>query len=332
MKNPRPESTPRDPAPLRPAEARGAKSPIMGRSNPEQKLAKFKKSKNRKPPLRPAHLPQTAQDRSPKPKAAIKSALTPIPKPASLKPRGAETAKSLTALIAEQQRTSSSQRGLGQGGSGQSGSGQKSLSQKSSKQKSSGQKSSQRRQAARSSFPLEKRVRRWIDDTKLALESPHPNTLEQLSARGTWTDAFGYVCLSAFLTALLVFRTGWHGMLAMFVLTILAYAVFVVVTYIAALRQDGDGQLEGIAYATALFWSVVAPFTALVPFIFGGAWIPAAILVQAFTASTYALRVLNGTVWMNYNAQWNAMTAGIAAASASVLLISFTLFAPLLRG
>ena len=175
-------------------------------------------------------------------------------------------------------------------------------------------------------------MRRWLDDTKLALESPHPNTLEQLSARGTWTDAFGYVALSAFLTALMGFRTGWHGMLAIFVLTILAYGVFVVVTYIAALRQDGDGQLEGIAYATALFWAVVAPFTALLPFVFGGAWIPAAILVQAFTASTYALRVLNGTVWMNYNAQWNAMTAGIAAASITVLLISFTLFAPLLRG
>jgi hypothetical protein len=288
----------------------------MGRGNIEQKLAKFKKSKNRKPPLRPAHLPQTVQSLSVKSKAVPKTALSPIPKPASAQPKAAaakprvgETAKSLNARIIEKQRPASGQ-------------------------SSSSKKSSKRRQSVRPAFqiPFEKRVRRWLDDTKLALESPHPNTLEQLSARGTWTDAFGYVSLSALLTALLVFRTGWHGMLATFILTILAYAIFVVVTYIAALRQDGDGQLEGIAYATALFWAVVAPFTALLPFIFGGAWIPAAILVQAFTASTYALRVLNGTVWMNYNAQWNAMTAGIAAASASVLLISFTLFAPLLRG
>jgi hypothetical protein len=179
---------------------------------------------------------------------------------------------------------------------------------------------------------MRKTLTSWIDDTKLALESPHANTLEHLGARGGWRDALGYVAVSATLTALLTVRTGWKGMIAMLVLTVLSYAIFVYATHFAVTKQDGDGKLESVAYATALFWAPLAPFTALLPFIFGAAWIPAAILVQILSTFVYALRVLNGTVWLSYNGQMNALTAGIAASSLSVLVLGFTVFSPLLRG
>jgi hypothetical protein len=179
--------------------------------------------------------------------------------------------------------------------------------------------------------PALRRVRGWLEDTRLALESPHANTLERLGKRGKLTDAFGYVALSAVLTGVLALRAGALASLFLAVLIVAAFAVFVYSAHWSALRQGGTGKLEGLAYASALYWAILAPFTALVPFVFGAAWIPAAVLIQIFASVAYMLHVLNGTLWVNYTQQWNALSTAIAAASVGVLLLSFALLPPLLR-
>ncbi len=322
MKNPRAESPARRPAPIRPPEERGGKSPVMGRGDIQKKLAKFKNPKSRKPALRPAHLAPE------KPPAATKPASSKRSDKASERhePPVSSLARAKPALPAQQSSAQAIQRASGSNSSKPSNS---------ASPKRPSAKSVPSRRGAPSTAPALpplKLLQGWLDDTKLALESPHANTLEQLGARGSLGSALGYVAVSATLTALLVFRIGWKGMLATLLLSLLAYASFVFVTYVAALRQDGDGKLESFGYAVALFWAPLAPFTALLPFIFGAAWIPAAALVQIFTTVFYALRVLNGTVWLSFSGQWNALTAGIAASSLLVLVSAFTVFSGLLHG
>jgi hypothetical protein len=316
MKPSRSQATP---PPARPLEERHGKSPVMGRGDIGKKLAKFKGNKP-KQSLRPAHVPQTpVKNRTPKTHAS-----QPTPN-TQTRPASGNESKSV----------SSGQSAFIASGKTKPVSDKLAKSVSSQKSKPTSHRKSVARSRARSASPIsgiQKTVRRWLDDTKLALESPDAHTLERLGARGSWRDALGYVGSSAALTALLAFRTGWRGVVAVWLLTMISYAVFVWVTHYAVTRQNGDGKLQNVAYATALFWAVVAPFTALIPFVLGSGWIPAAILAQIFATSLYALRVLNGTVWLSYNGQWNALTAGIAASSSAVLLMGFTLFTPLLRG
>jgi hypothetical protein len=277
MKSSRSQATP---PPARPLEERHGKSPVMGRGDIAKKLAKFKGNKP-KQSLRPAHVPQ--------PIAKHGTAKTQPSQPvAKTQHKPVSSSKSTP--------TSSAKAKPIAGNRSESVSGQKSRS------------GSQRNSVARSRgrnvspvFGIQKTVRRWLDDTKLALESPDAHTLERLGARGSWRDALGYVGLSAGLTALLAFRTGWRGVIAVWLLTMISYAVFVWVTHYAVTRQNGDGKLENVAYATALFWAVVAPFTALIPFVLGSGWIPAAILAQIFAvrlacAERHGLAELQRTV------------------------------------
>jgi hypothetical protein len=176
-----------------------------------------------------------------------------------------------------------------------------------------------------------KTLERWLNDTKFALESPHANTLEQLGARASLNDALLYVAVSALFTGWFTVRGGLPGVVVTALLGIAAFALLVGGAHLYAVRQGDRAKPDALAYASALYWAPLAPFTALVPLVFGAAWIPAAVLVQVFASALYMQRVLNGTRWLSYSQQWNALTVGLGAACVGVLTLSFVLVPFVLR-